>query len=167
MDDMFGVVGMVAREWALLSAFLPTIGLMMAVGSTVWLGLCLSIDVPRFVRRKIKEKRDLLSSVMTRVADDIESAIVDNITPSSGIEGVLRTEIDQLRENKLLPLLPEIVNGKPKPNIDFAGQVLHRMAPIVATYGIREARRRIKIINRGWETHPDPEALRLKSRWPT
>ena len=45
MDDMFGVVGMVAREWALLSAFLPTIGLMMAVGSTVWLGLCLSIDV--------------------------------------------------------------------------------------------------------------------------
>ena len=59
MDDMFGVVGMVAREWALLSAFLPTIGLMMAVGSTVWLGLCLSIDVPRFVRRKIKEKRGL------------------------------------------------------------------------------------------------------------
>ena len=163
--DILSIVSTVAENWPIMKALLPWVGTMMAVGFGTWLVMCLLIDVPRFVRRKVREKRDYWSGVMTRVADDIDAAIIDHVIPGSGKRaGAFRMDVDELQEKKLWPRLPRIVNGKTRPNVDFASQILYRMIPVVVKHGIRDAQRRIEKINRGWKTNPDTEALGLTNR---
>ena len=156
MDNMFGVVGMVAGEWALLSALLPTIGLMMAGGFTVWLGLCLSIDVPRFVRRKIKEKRDYWCNVMRRVANDMQEASKEGRLIDTKISSECRVDIDDLRRKGLFPFVDvgfsNEANGMD--NREETAKALHLVIPVLDRHGFATAKDRVDQINRYWGADP-------------
>jgi len=165
-NDILDVVTLVAANWPIMQALLPWFGVMMIVGFGVWLVQLLITDVPQFVQRKVTEKRGYYSNIMRRIAADIDAIVEDDtVMPNmSAWSGIVSMELDELRENRLLPRFPETVDGKTQNNLDFSGQILYRMIPVVEKYGIKEAQARIALINQRWSTNPNAEALKLTAR---
>ena len=161
--DILSIVSTVAENWPIMKAFLPWVGTVMAVGFGTWLVMCLSFDVPRFVRRKVRERRDYWSSVIRRVADDIEH--VNNelaLHAGSKIYGNFRFDIDRLGDKQLFPILPTQDSQSGDEQMVLTARYLYQLSPIVETLGIRAAQRRVLLANQRWRENPlDPKEIRL------
>ena len=155
-NDILDIVTMVAKNWPVMQALLPWLGVMMAVGFGAWFFMMLSIDVPRFVRRKIREKRDYWCTVMRRVADDIQAASKEGRLIDPKISGECHVDIDDLRKKGLFPLVDVGITNSANGMDDReeTAKALYRVIPVLDRHGFRTARNRVDRINRYWGADP-------------
>lgn len=161
-NDILDVVTLMAANWSVMQALLPWFGVIMIAGFGAWLVQLLIADVPRLVRRKVKERRDYWSSVIRRVADDLETALQDpTLKGTNRFRGSMRFDMDQLGDKKLFPLLrrpgdqAKKNGGQEDKDLAVVATGLYQLIPIVETFGVRQARRRIRLANRRWRENPD------------
>ena len=161
LADIFGVADGMAKLSAWVSVLLPVVGIAVALVGAIWFTLTLVEDVASFIQKK----RRAWSELARRVADDVQYATELNRKTEPRDHEFLSAAtaaMAQLREKELWPKLPTTPDGKRCGDIDRVAEVLYRVASIIDSKGVREARRQVAKINREWRNNPDPEAMKSK-----